>query len=229
LLWDPVAAGGELSGKRVVFIAPDGPMHLMPFAALPAGPGYLIEQVNLACVSTGKDFLRSRRPGSHAGALLVGGVDFNSRPSLAQAPATRARGRLSRLNDLEWNPLPGTTEEVDAIAAAMAGASLPTALLKGGLAQKATVSACETGLGEIKRGEGVFGLQRSFVMAGAEALVMSLWSVPDQETRDLMVSFYRHILAGGSKREGFRQSQLGMLKARAHPFFWAAFQYLGVD
>jgi CHAT domain-containing protein len=78
----------------------------------------------------------------------------------------------------------------------------------------------------------VFGLQRSFVMAGAEALVMSLWSVPDRETKDMMLDFYRQILAGGSQREAFRQSQLRMLRSgpggARHPFFWAGFQYLGV-
>ena len=97
-----------------------------------------------------------------------------------------------------------------------------------------TLSACQTGLGEIKRGEGVFGLKRSFMIAGAESLVMSLWSVPDKETKELMVDFYNRILTSAPKKDAFRQSQLKVMKsglnaAYRHPFYWAAFQYIGVN
>ncbi len=64
------------------------------------------------------------------------------------------------------------------------------------------LSACETGLGRIHVGEGVFGLRRAFVLAGARTLVMSLWKVPDDPTRELMVDFYRRVLAGTGARRG---------------------------
>lgn len=85
------------------------------------------------------------------------------------------------------------------------------------------LSACNTGLGEIRTGEGVFGLRRAFVLAGAKTLVMSLWKVPDQETCELMEDFYRRILAGEPRAEALRSAQLAMKAKYPHPFYWGAF------
>jgi hypothetical protein len=85
------------------------------------------------------------------------------------------------------------------------------------------LSACETGLGDVCVGEGVFGLQRAFVLAGAKSLVMSLWSVPDEATRHLMEEFYRRILAGHGRADALRAAQLEVRKEYSDPFFWAAF------
>ena len=87
------------------------------------------------------------------------------------------------------------------------------------------LSACDTGLGNVKNGEGVYGLRRSFVLAGTESLVMSLWSVSDYATRELMTEYYKNLKQGIGRRESLRQVQLAMLKRknREHPFYWAAF------
>lgn len=84
------------------------------------------------------------------------------------------------------------------------------------------LSACETGLGDIKGGEGVFGLQRSFQVAGAQSVIMSLWQVPDDETTELMCSFYTKWFESGDKHQAFRNAQLEMAK-KNEPYFWAAF------
>lgn len=327
LFWTPVAERAGLLNKRTVFIAPDGPLHLIPFAALPVAGGWLGQVADLGLVTSGRDFLRERPAPGAGGVLLVGGVDFGPEPAEAggtpgpEAPLRRAR----------WAPLPGTAEEVRAIAAAFQGQGLAVRLLEGAGARKGevcpalagaryvhlathgfflgeeagldeggrglavvghlpaeptvplktapvyhkvnplllsglvlaganqaggapegyllamevvnldlagaelvTLSACETGLGEIKRGEGVFGLQRSFLLAGARALVMSLWNVPDRETRDLMVAFYAERLSGRKGRDAFRAAQLKLMGGGAggsprHPWTWAAFQYLGPE
>jgi CHAT domain-containing protein/Tfp pilus assembly protein PilF len=94
-------------------------------------------------------------------------------------------------------------------------------------AEVAVLSACETGLGKEVRGEGMVGLTRAFLYAGAEAVVVSLWKVMDPATAELMVRFYRHLRAGMKKAEALRQARLEMLDQYAHPYYWAAFVLVG--
>src|SRR5437588_869225 len=87
------------------------------------------------------------------------------------------------------------------------------------------LSACDTGLGEVHNGEGVYGLRRAFVLAGAESLVMSLWPASDYSTRSLMASYYRNLKQGLGRGAALRQVQLEMLRRnpQLHPFYWANF------
>lgn len=91
--------------------------------------------------------------------------------------------------------------------------------------QLVVLSACETGVGEVKTGEGVFGLRRAFMVAGAETLVMSLWQVDDTATQRLMAEFYQRLTRGQDRGEALRQASLTVMKdpAYRHPFFWASF------
>jgi CHAT domain-containing protein len=112
------------------------------------------------------------------------------------------------------------------------------------------LSACETGVGEVQNGDGVYGLRRALVLAGSEAQVMTLWQVSDDATRDLMIEYYRRLQSGAGRGEALRQVQLAMLSGAqkasggqqrglggeqaprdgrvregnwSHPFYWAAF------
>jgi CHAT domain-containing protein/tetratricopeptide (TPR) repeat protein len=95
------------------------------------------------------------------------------------------------------------------------------------------LSACETGLGQIMRGEGVFGLRRAFQEAGAEAVLMSMWSVPDEETQELMTLFYRNWLSGQRKHKALHNAQIELserVKAdwgKDRPELWGAFVLVG--
>jgi CHAT domain-containing protein/Tfp pilus assembly protein PilF len=96
------------------------------------------------------------------------------------------------------------------------------------------LSACQTGLGEIKSGEGVFGLRRAFTQVGVRSLVMSMWSVPDLETQELMEQFYQNFCRRGRDRcQALREAILSEKKiaeeryGNENPLYWGAFVFLG--
>lgn len=93
-------------------------------------------------------------------------------------------------------------------------------------ADMVTLSACQTGLGDVKNGDDVVGLNRGFLYAGANSIVASLWSVPDESTRVLMTEFYSN-LKKLNKRSSMQQAQIKGLKKYKHPIAWAAFQMTG--
>jgi len=92
------------------------------------------------------------------------------------------------------------------------------------------LSACETGLGKEKRGEGVIGLTRAFMYAGAPTVGVSLWSVADKSTAELMTDFYRRLLgSANSPSVALRDAQLAMINGKKYsaPFYWAPFVLVG--
>ena len=91
------------------------------------------------------------------------------------------------------------------------------------------LSACETGLGDLEVGEGVYGLQRAFLVAGARTLIMSLFKVPDEATQKLMVRFYEKWLETGLKRESFIEAKKEIRNEYQHPYYWGAFIMMGLD
>jgi len=92
-----------------------------------------------------------------------------------------------------------------------------------------TLSACESGLGRIARGDEVLGFPRSFLMAGAGAMIASLWPVSDDATELLMSTFYSELAKGRDTQRAMQAAQLAVLRdpKLAHPFFWAPFNLIG--
>jgi CHAT domain-containing protein/Tfp pilus assembly protein PilF len=102
--------------------------------------------------------------------------------------------------------------------------------------QMVVLSACDTGVGEIVNGEGVYGLRRAFTLAGARSQLMSLWTVEDEGTKDLMVAYYQKLKQNQPRGAALRDAQRAMLEGKltaadgssyAHPHYWAAFVRVG--
>ena len=98
-------------------------------------------------------------------------------------------------------------------------------------AEQVTLSACSTALGRFFEGEGIVGLTRGFLYAGADSVVVSLWNVSDTATAELMRAFYTNLNRGLPRGEALRQAKLKMVRARnlewTHPYFWAPFVLVG--
>ncbi len=99
-------------------------------------------------------------------------------------------------------------------------------------ADMVVLSACETGLGKLQRGEGIVSLARAFSYAGAKSLVTSLWAVNDAETKELMNQFYQNIKKGELKDKSLQEAKIHLVQkakdsAEAHPFYWSGFITIG--
>lgn len=145
--------------------------------------------------------------------IATHGFFLDDLPGQSEDPMLRSGLVFAGVNAL-------SSAEDDGVLTALEASSLD---LRG--TKLVVLSACETGVGEVRNGEGVFGLRRAFVVAGAETLLMSLWQVADEATKDLMTAYYSRLAKGEARAEALRQAQLGMLQdpKTAHPFFWAAF------
>jgi CHAT domain-containing protein len=144
-----------------------------------------------------------------------------------RAPITPPTGLLPPPSD-------DPAEDLDRAGLAMAGANqgaggIVTAREIAGFdwwgTQLVVLSACETGVGAVASGDGVYGLRRALLLSGAESQVVSLWNVDDLSTRELMRDYYGELARGTGRAEALRQAQLRLMRQPryAHPSFWAAF------
>lgn len=278
LISESSIANLQVRENRELLIVADGPLAMVPFAALPIDalgtPLGTKFAIRYAPSLTTALMLGSRRPAPQDGALVVGN------PAMPEIPRQGAE-------PLTLSPLPGADTEAAWIAgrfstsALRAGAAteaevrrrMPSAsvihLATHGMAYSSAerardsflalgpdsdhdglltvgevldavpalradlvvLSACQTGLGNLRQAEGTVGLQRAFLAKGARSVLVSLWSVSDEATDLLMRRFYAEWLAGATKPEALRRAQVAVRGQRGsrfhHPRFWAAFQLVG--
>jgi len=249
------------SSSGYLTIVPYGLLHSLPFHALYNGSRFLIEdfQVNylpassiLTQLGTHKsdqyqNLSGTRKPlifgysgngylpyaleeAKSVATMLDGSCYLESEATIARlkelAPgspiihlATHGQSRLDAPHFSSVLLADGQLNAIDAFSLNLQGCEL------------VTLSGCETGLALSGGGDEQLGLGRAFLAAGANSLVMSLWPVEDNATKELMQIFYQHLLQGESKVQALRIAQLSLLKRASssytHPFFWASFRLVG--
>jgi tetratricopeptide (TPR) repeat protein len=276
VLLSPLLATERREVERLI-VAPDGPLHYLPFGLLPdpgaAGGGRLVDRFSFSYVpsaTTLRTLLEARRDRQPTQPSFVGfgdpepwRADFPPLPGsrtelqrIAKRFAGRVTIRLGR--DATEAAVRGTVAGhryvhfathgfADDQRPLYSGLVLSRAAADGdptvdGLLQAyelfdlpldgavVVCSACETGLGRLRAGEGIVGLSRALFYAGAEALVLSLWRVPDLATAKLMDEFYAQLLAGNSVAQALRYAQYLVSRRSVvdDPLLWAAFVVVGL-
>ena len=239
-----------LVGDRRLVVVPHRSLHYVPFHALEDGAAYVVErrEVSYAPSASVLSHCLARPARPFERALLLGVAD-------EQTP--RVRDEIEALAPLfpESVALLDERATVAALRERAPGADLlhlachgqfrPDSPLFSSLklgdgwltardaytldvgASLVTLSACETGVSAVAPGDELLGLVRGFFYAGAASLLLSLWTVDDEATAELMSDFYTHLRAGSRPAAALRAAQLRQMRARPHPFFWSPFVLTG--
>ena len=246
-----VPLGDVISCYGKLIIAPHDALHYLPFHALHDGQRYLIEthQVQYVPAASILPFCHRKEETRFLPALIMGYSDGGRLPyvegEVEAVAACVPRPRLFTEDEATLSRLREQAGECGLLHLAAHGvfrgdnplfsflqlADEPLRLLDVyGLKLRAdlvTLSACETGMSQLKGGD-LIGLCRGFFYAGASSLVVSLWRVDDEATAELMTSFYRGLVAGKATCAALREAQLEILSRYRHPYYWAPFVLVGV-
>lgn len=246
-LIEPLA---RLTGERDLTIVPVGALHYVPFHALFDGEKYPVEnrQVNYAPSATVWQFLASKPQRKLKNALLIGYADEsiplvtreieNLKKIFAESKSyTGERATFAAFTE--------NAENFDVLHLACHGQFRPENPMFSSLhlangwitvrdvcsqnlnAEIVTLSACETGLNKIFAGDEILGLARGFLTAGANSLILSLWTVNDAATAELMEIFYTELKRGATASQALKISQCNFIERGAHPYFWSPFVLIG--
>ena len=248
LLLAPIA---EYFGDRQLVIVPHRLLHYVPFQALHDGMSYVIEvrEISYAPSAAILSHCLLREPHPLRRALLVGVPDEQTPrvrdEVLALAPLFPDVTTLLD-EDATLSAISSHAANADILHLACHGqfrADNPrfsslrlagdwmTVRDASGLdlrqCEIVSLSACETGLNAVAPGNELIGLARGFLTSGAPSMLMSLWTVDDAATADMMVDFYTRLCAGSSAAKALRHAQLEVMKKHPHPFFWSPFVLIG--
>ncbi|MFV9506351.1 MAG: CHAT domain-containing protein [Oscillochloridaceae bacterium umkhey_bin13] len=237
-------------GERAMVVVPHRDLYYVPFHALHDGEQYVIERREVTYVPSAQVFQSvAARPVRPFHRTLLLGVPDQRTPRLEAeitalaallpqalcltgSAATSAALRLHGANaDLIHLACHGEFRPDSPLLSALHLADGPLtvqAIYQLALGSElAVLSACETGMHAIEPGDEIFGLVRGFFAAGVSTLVVSLWTVDDSSTTDLMRHFYQALLQGQRPATALRQAQLASLQQHSHPFYWAPFTLIG--
>jgi CHAT domain-containing protein len=236
--------------KRDLVIAPVGAVYYVPFHALHTGESYVIESREVVYTPSATVWqVLSEKPLKISGkALLIGFADEKIPLVNEEIKALRKIFKTAKSftgEDATFSAYTRNAPEFDILHLACHGqfraenplfSSLHLAdgfvTVRDICAQKlnadlVTLSSCETGLNKICAGDEILGLARGFLSAGAGSIVLSLWTVNDEATTELMVDFYKNLQRGAGVSASLRLSQNNFIKRGAHPYFWSPFALIG--
>ncbi|MEP6903027.1 MAG: CHAT domain-containing protein, partial [Actinomycetota bacterium] len=237
-------------GRRNLVIIPVGAMHYVPFQALNDGEKYLVETRKVVYSPSAAvwQYLEKKPKRKIKRALLIGFADeriplVNQEISALQKIFPAAKTFTGA--DATFSNYTKNAPLADVLHLACHGQFRPENPLFSSLhladgfvtvrdicaqilnADLVTLSACETGLNKIFAGNEILGLARGFLSAGANSLVLSLWTVSDEATVRLMKDFYKDLQRGESVAASLRSAQLNFIKNNSHPYFWSPFMVIG--
>lgn len=239
----------SLLENRALTIIPVRELHYVPFNALFDGQKYTIEkrEVNYAPSATVLQFCLSKPRRKLENALLVANADEriplvnreiehlqqifrNAKTLTGEKASVSAFIKQAKEFDIlhlgchgEFRPDNPLFSSLHLADGAITVRDICSQKLKAGLV---TLSACETGLNSIFAGDEILGLTRGFLTAGVSSLVLSLWTVNDEATAELMKNFYLR-LQTKSVAESLRSAQLKFIENGTHPYFWSPFIVIG--
>ena len=240
----------KVVGDRDLVIVPVGATHYVPFHALFDGESYLIEMREIvhAPSATVWQFLASKRQKKSDNALLIGYADeriplvnreieslqkiFRNAESYTgeQATVSTFTSNAGRFDVLhlachgQFRPESPLFSSLHLADGWLTVRDISSLKLK---AELVTLSACETGLNKIFAGEEILGLARGFLSAGVKSLLLSLWTVSDEATTELMQTFYEQRRTGKSAAKSLQIAQKSFIERGVHPYFWSPFLLIG--
>lgn len=236
--------------QRNLIIIPANSIYYVPFQALRDGENYLIEshEISYAPSATVWNFLQQKQRRNLKNALLIGFADERI-PLVNQEIKTLQEifpsAKTFTGEDANFSAFTENAKNFDILHLACHGQFRPENPLFSSLhladgnitvrdicankikAGLVTLSACETGLSKIFAGDEILGLARGFLSAGANSLVLSLWTVNDEATTELMKDFYTNLQRGATVAASLRQAQKEFIERNEHPYFWSSFSMIG--
>jgi CHAT domain-containing protein len=243
----PIA--GHLKGNRLI-IVPTGLLYYVPFHALNDGTGYVAEKfdTNYAPSAAIWQALHDRKTKKPGTSLLIGYADERiplveeeirqiarvlpgarklTGDNAGYAAIMNEIGRYELLHIACHGQFRADNPMFSSLHLADGWVTVRDIIAQKLKAKLVTLSACETGLNELFAGDEILGLARGFLAAGAESLIVSLWSVNDEATGRLMAEFYQTLQRGSSIAASLRAAQMGFIERGEHPYFWSPFVLIG--
>jgi CHAT domain-containing protein/tetratricopeptide (TPR) repeat protein len=237
-------------GERRLIVVPHRTLHYVPFQALHDGEAYVVERREVSYAPSAGVLLRClEKPAREIeSALLMGVADervAHVRDEIKSIAPLFPRAVVLLDDEATIEALRTGAPRADILHLACHGQFRPDSPLFSSLhlgdgwltardaysldvrASLVTLSACETGVSGVAPGDELLGLVRGFFYAGTPTLVLSLWTVDDEATAELMTDFYKDLLAGARPAAALRAAQLRQIASRPHPFFWSPFVLTG--